>query len=55
MDDPQVDLDIDGYRYVFLYGFDWMDIPTFEHINVFQSTTTKQKVLNRLSSVNVFQ
>ena len=55
MDGPQVDLDMDGYGYVFLYGLDWMDIPTFEYIRVFQSTTTKRKVLKMLSSFNVFR
>ena len=24
MDGPQVDLDTDGYGYVFLYGLDWI-------------------------------
>ena len=57
MDGPQVDLDMimDGYGYVFFNGLDWMDIPTFEYIRVFQSTTTKRNLLKMLSSFNVFR
>ena len=56
MDGPQVDLDMDGYGCFPLWiGLDWMDIPTFEYIRVFQSTTTKRKVLKMLSSFNVFR
>ena len=40
MDGPEVDLDMDGYGCFPLWiGLDWMDIPTFEYIRVFQSTT----------------
>ena len=39
--DSQVDLDMDGYEYVFVYGLNWMDIPTSEYILVFQSTAAK--------------
>ena len=36
MDGPQVDLDMDGYGYVFLYGLDWIGwIYLHSNTNVF--------------------
>ena len=33
MDGTQVDLDMDGYGYVFLYGLDWIDGYTYIRIH----------------------
>ena len=67
MKPPNTRMDMDGwsssrfgYGWIWIclplwIGLDWMDIPTFEYIRVYQSTTTKRKVLKMLSSFNVFR
>ena len=58
MKSPNTRMDMDGwsssrfgYGWIWIclplwIGLDWMDIPIFEYVHVFQSTTTKRKVLN---------